>query len=163
MRKFCLRGVVFFAGIVSIPGPVFAPVAKMGPPGTEIPRERTDGRLKALREYFKKLNCPAFHYAHEFLAVADRYSLDWRLLPSISVVESAGGKSTRNNNLFGWDSGKAKFATLADSIHMVGKRLAHSRLYKGRTLDEKLAIYNPKRPEYAARVKSVMRQIAPAQ
>jgi len=133
-----------------------------GAPGPEIPNpEPADTRLHALREFFKRFDCPAFHYAHEFLAAADRNALDWRLLPSISIVESTGGKQARNNNLFGWDSGKAKFATLADGIHAVGRRLAQSRLYRNKTLDEKLAIYNPN-PEYAAKVKSVMLRIAPA-
>ena len=87
-------------------------------------------------------------------------TLDWRLLPSLSYIESTGGKAARNNNFFGWDSGRAEFATPSAAIHEVGYRLAHSVLYRDKDLDALLSTYNPL-PEYAQKVKSVMRQIAP--
>jgi flagellum-specific peptidoglycan hydrolase FlgJ len=90
---------------------------------------------------------------------ADRYDLDWRLLPSISYVESTGGKSAPNNNLFGWDSGRAQFASPAASIHEVGYQLSHSALYRDKDTDGILATYNSD-AEYAAKVKLVMRSIA---
>jgi hypothetical protein len=97
-----------------------------------------------------------------FLEAADDYKLDWRLLPSLSYVESSGGKSARNNNIFGWNSGRAQFSSPAAGIHTVGYRLAHSRPYRNKGLDEVLFTYNPN-PEYAAIVKSVMRRIAPTE
>jgi hypothetical protein len=84
------------------------------------------------------------------------------LLPSISFIESTGGKAARNNNMFGWDSGNAEFATLAEGINVVAYRLAHSELYRDKDLDGVLATYNPD-VEYAQKVKSVMRRIAPVQ
>jgi hypothetical protein len=103
-------------------------------------------------------NCPARHYAEVFLHVADRYSLDWRLLPSLSYVESTGGKLARGNNLFGW--GSERFPTPATGIHKVGYRLAYSSLYRDKDLDSVLSTYNPS-ADYAERVKAVMRRIAP--
>jgi hypothetical protein len=44
----------------------------------------------------------------------------------------------------------------------VGYRLAHSDLYRDKDVDAILATYNPS-SEYAAKVKSVMRQIAPSE
>jgi hypothetical protein len=88
--------------------------------------------------------------------------LDWRLLPSISYVESTGGKSARNYNFFGWDSGKAQFTSPSEAIHEVGYRLTHSALYRDKDLDEVLTTYNPD-ASYAEKVKSVMRQIAPTE
>jgi flagellum-specific peptidoglycan hydrolase FlgJ len=41
----------------------------------------------------------------------------------------------------------------------VAYQLGFSRLYRDRSLNQLLAIYNPD-PSYAAKVKSVMRQIA---
>ena len=70
-------------------------------------RDQLLDRLARLQAFFGKSDCPAKAYSDEFLTTADRYDLDWRLLPSISYVESTGGKSARNNNLFGWDSGRA--------------------------------------------------------
>ena len=84
------------------------------------------------------------------------------LLPSLSFVESTGGKSAHNNNLFGWDSGHAQFASPVAGIHAVGYRLSHSELYKDKELDKLLATYNP-HAGYGRKVKSVMRRIAPSE
>jgi len=121
---------------------------------------REDPRFEKLRSFFHKADCPAQEYTSAFLEAADRYDLDWRLLPSLSYVESTGGKAARNNNLFGWDSGRAEFSTPSAGIHAVGYRLANSILYKDKDLDSLLNTYNPL-PEYAQKVKSVMRRIAP--
>jgi hypothetical protein len=115
-----------------------------------------------LREFFGKPECPALAYSQVFLDAADRYALDWRLLPSISFIESTGGKATRNNNLFGWDSGRAQFDSPAAAIHAVGYRLSHSNLYKNKGLNDLLATYN-RSAEYAQKVKSVMRRMALAE
>jgi len=153
MRRLLYGGLVFLSGMVA--SPVSAPQTK------ETPADyKADRRFKILKAFFSKADCPARHYAQAFLEAADRYDLDWRLLPSLSFIESTGGKAARNNNLFGWDSGKAQFPTPTASIHAVGYRLANSSLYKDKDLDGLLNTYNPD-VEYAQRVKSVMRQIAP--
>ena len=126
------------------------------------PDYRLDPRYAALHQFFDKGSCPASQYANEFLDVADTYTLDWRLLPSISYVESTGGKAGRNNNIFGWDSGRAQFSTTAAGIYTVGYRLAHSGLYRDKSLDKILATYNHD-AAYGRKVKSVMRRIAPIQ
>src|SRR5215472_10913618 len=141
---------------------VFAGVVSLNAPKTPTPDYSSDSRLTALRAFFQKGACPAVQYAHDFIEAADRYALDWRLLPSISYVESTGGKSARNNNLFGWDSGKAQFSSPAAGIHEVGYRLATSALYRDKDLDGVLTTYNPD-ASYAEKVKSVMRQIAPTE
>ena len=126
------------------------------------PDYRLDPRYAALHQFFDKGSCPASRYAGEFLDVADTYALDWRLLPSISYVESTGGKAGRNNNIFGWDSGRAQFSTQVAGIYSVGYRLAHSGLYRDKSLDEVLATYNPN-AAYGRKIKSVMRRIAAIQ
>ena len=66
-----------------------------------------------------------------FLEAADDYALDWRLLPSLSYVESTGGKAARNNNLFGWNSGRAQFPEPRRRYpHDPGFNLAHSERYR---------------------------------
>jgi hypothetical protein len=94
--------------------------------------------------------------------VADEYELDWRLLPSLSFIESTGGKASHNNNLFGWDSGRAHFSSPTEAIRRVGSHLAHSSLYRSKSLDGILTTYNHNQA-YAQKVKSVMRQIASVQ
>ncbi len=158
MRKVLTSGLAVFAGMVSMP----ANVSKQQMPSTPAPDYRHDARLKNLQKFFRKAGCPAQKYSQEFLEAADAYDLDWRLLPSISFIESTGGKAAKNNNLFGWDSGRAGFASPVAGIHAVGYRLAHSELYRDKDLDGILATYNPDE-EYAQRVKFVMRQISPSE
>jgi hypothetical protein len=153
MRKLW-ASLAVFAGIVSLPAP--------GSMHREPKAPSTDRRLARLQAFFGKSDCPAKAYSTDFLAESDRFSLDWRLLPSISYLESTGGKSAKNNNLFGWDSGRATFRTARAGIHEVGYQLTHSHLYRSKNLDELLAIYNPA-GDYAQKVKSVMAQIAPTQ
>lgn len=147
MRRFVLWAGIFSAATVSNPA--------HEPPISEY---RDDPRLARLNEFFERFGPPSLPLAPDFLAAADRNNLDWRLLPSICVVESGGGKTALRNNLFGWDSGRREFATLKDGIYFVASRLAHSKLYKNKELDELLATYNSLEG-YAARVKSVMRLV----
>jgi hypothetical protein len=144
-------------GVATLPIPLATRVIQEPPK-----HEYSDPRLTPLRQFFNKTECPAAEYATEFLAVADEFALDWRLLPSLSFVESTGGKASLNNNLFGWDSGRAHFASPSAAIRTVGSHLAQSALYRSKTLDQILALYNPSE-DYAPKVKSVMRQIASVQ
>jgi hypothetical protein len=156
LKKLVSRGVVFLAGAMSLP------VSMPRLPAYAFVRYREDPRLDSLRRFFAGLGCPALQYAPEFLEASDSFSLDWRLLPSLSFVESTGGKAARNNNFFGWDSGRAKFSSPVAAIQAVASRLSNGQRYQDKTLDQKLAVYNPL-PGYARKVKSIMRRIAPSE
>jgi hypothetical protein len=158
MRKLFSGSLAVFAGIVSLPGSISLKQANVTP----APEYRSDPRFEPLKRFFEKTACPAVKYTKAFLEAADRYALDWRLLPSISFIESTGGKAAINNNLFGWDSGRAQFKSAIAGIHEVGYRLAYSALYRDKDTDGILATYNPN-AEYAAKVKSVMRSISPTE
>ena len=153
MLKLLSSGLVVFAGVVCAPATV-SPLQF-----SQRPEARQDARLEAVRGFFERAGCPAREYAQEFLDAADNYQLDWRLLPSISFVESTGGKSAPNNNIFGWDNGRSSFSSPTAAIWGVAFQLGQSELYRDRSLNQLLALYNPD-PAYAAKVKSVMRQIA---
>ena len=155
MRRWISGGLVVFAGMVTLPDRVSPKQAYQTP----APDYRGDPRLETLQRFFQKAGCPAEAYSSAFLEAADVYDLDWRLLPSISFVESTGGKVAPNNNLFGWDSGRAQFDSPTAGIHKVGYQLAHSDLYRNKDIDGILATYNPN-ADYAAKVKWVMRHIA---
>ena len=117
-----------------------------------------DPRLQRLQEFFAQRECPLQEVAADFLTAADRNDLDWRLLPSISIIESSGGKDSRKNNVFGWDSCRAGFTSVQEGIHFVAAQLATSKRYRDKDLDAKLSTYNP-RPDYPQRVKAVMRTL----
>jgi len=148
-----MRKVALVGGLLSLP--VMFGSAEQ-PPRVSVDK---DPRLQRLEQFFAKRDCPLRDAAADFLIAADRNDLDWRLLPSISMVESSGGKDFRNNNVFGWDSCKESFSSVRAGIHYVADQLANSKRYKDKTLERKLSTYNP-RPEYVGRVKAVMHQLA---
>jgi len=156
MMKLLSNGLVI-AGMLTVP--VSITNAELPDAKAEY---RNDPRLETLKKFFKAIDCPAQDFAEEFLKAADRHKLDWRLLPSLSVVESGGGRSARNNNLFGWDSGRAIFSSVRASIHGVAEHLATSKLYRDKDLDHMLRMYNPN-VNYPGVVKSVMQRISPSQ
>ena len=123
---------------------------------------RNDARLTRLRAFFQDAHSPLLRLAEDFLAAADLQGLDWRLLPSISMVETGCGRTAVGNNIFGWDSGRKRFVSFREAIQRVASRLGESKLYRGKDLSHVLATYNS-RPQYAALVKSVMTQLGPAE
>ncbi len=148
------RRFVVFAGLLATPV-----VTAVTPPNSPASKPAPDARVGKLEKFFGDRDCPLRDHAAEFIEAADRNNLDWRLLPSISLIESGGGKDYRNNNVFGWANCKRTFPTVSDGIHMVARRLSRSRLYRHKSLDRILATYNPQ-PAYSLKVKTVMRSIA---
>jgi hypothetical protein len=108
--------------------------------------------------FLERAHSPIKHLAVDFLRASDRHELDWRLLPSIALIETGAGRTAEGNNIFGWDSGRKTFRTVREAIYLVASRLGRSKLYRDKGLDEVLATYNPL-PEYPGKVKSVMRQV----
>ena len=149
-----MRRTILFAGLLVTPAVVNT--TQLGPARPE----ENDPRLQMLQQYFADRDCPLQDSAADFLIAADRNALDWRLLPSISMIESSGGKDYRNNNVFGWDSCRESFSSVQAGIHFVASRLANSKLYRNKDVDQKLLTYNPQ-PDYRHRVKAVMRALGP--
>lgn len=117
-----------------------------------------DSRIAKLEAFFRSHDCPAPYHVDEYLQAADAYSIDYRLLPALSIRESTCGKYQRMNNYWGWDSARSGFASVETGIDFVAHRLAKGRYYKGKALEDKLHAYNPY-PDYANEVLSLMREI----
>jgi hypothetical protein len=150
------RFIVVAAGLLAAPLAVrLERPVDVKPPMTAV---RVDGRTVRLARFFSKLHCPVKDLAADFVRVADKNRLDWRLLPSISVVESGGGKAYRNNNIFGWGNGDLKFPSIKAGLQEVASKLSRSPLYRNRDSFGKLRVYNPDE-QYALRVIDVMNQI----
>ena len=116
-----------------------------------------EDKLKAQKiELFFRVNrgnAPLADYAEKFVEVANKYGLDYRLLPAIATVESSGGKNNfRKYNAWGW--GNKSFGSFEEGIEVVGKGLKNNYIDKGRDTVEKMApIYCP--PNYKNWAKSV--------
>ena len=161
MRQVVSKGVVFLTIVLPPAANIAAQQKYICPrPISMEQKYAKDPRLTRLRKFFGDNGCPVKDLSVDFLVAADRNGLDWRLLPSISFIESTGGKAYQNNNVFGWANGDIRFPSIKDGIHSVAEELANSRFYKGKTLDQKLRTYNPL-PHYYLSVKAVMAQIGP--
>lgn len=119
-----------------------------------------DPRTTRLTRFFLSLHCPVLSMSEDFVQAADENHLDWRLLPSISVIESGGGKAYRNNNIFGWNNGLEPFPSIKAGLRTVAFRLGNSPLYRNRDVLSKLRLYNPD-ATYPSKVISVMNRISP--
>ena len=119
-----------------------------------------DERLPILRNLFAAYQSPVKEFAGEFLKAADKHGLDWRLLPSLVIIET-GGRHYRNNTVFGWANGASRFPSIPDAIEVVAKYLATGAPYRGKSLDGKLRAYNPVRKDYPMQVRRMMARIAP--
>lgn len=156
MTRSFSRGLVVAAGLLAAPA-----LADPDPIHVKL-IPQADARWKAIKEFFQKNNSPAQEYAADFLVAADQNKLDWRLLPSLSLIESGGGKEARNNNIFGWGNCKISFRDTREGIYQVADRLRNSYLYKGKdNLEKILWTYNP-RKEYVKQVLAVMNRLGPA-
>ncbi|HEU0123799.1 MAG TPA: hypothetical protein VFQ91_24925 [Bryobacteraceae bacterium] len=152
MKRWITKGLVLFS--------IFLPPAVLSPAEPATGKHYSnDPRFQRIKAFFKRRACPMERYAADLVAAADNHRLDWRLLPSLALVESSGGKVYMNNNVFGWDSCKQKFPSIQAGIHVVAERLANSPYYRGKNLDGVLKTYN-QNPRYAATVKRVMSQLA---
>ena len=155
LHRIVSQGLVVFAGLLVTPlaqTPQWLSASELAP--------MQDPRLPILRQFLAEIGAPVAKHAEVFLTAADEYALDWRLLPSISIIESSGGKFCKNNNIFGWGNGSERFASVRAGIREVANRLATSKLYKNKDLEHILRTYNAN-ADYPARVKQVMRRIGP--
>ena len=121
-----------------------------------------DERATRLNNYFAKWDMPLEGYGEKFVTEADKYGLDWKLMPAIGVQESSGGKYLKNNNPFGWGSAEIKFNNFNEAIEELAKNLGGqdpdtSRYYKDADLDNILWHYNGSvNKTYPGKIKYIM-------
>jgi hypothetical protein len=145
-----------FAGMLGIA----AATAHAEQDATKI-RKRFDLREALLRKFFYENHCPAERFSGVFVSEADSHELDWRLLPSLAVIETGGGRTAPGNNLFGWANGKTRFDSISEAIHTVAAALSFGSAYKGKDLFGKLKMYN-QHANYTTKVTGLMNRIAPS-
>lgn len=149
VTKLIPRAICWF-GSMALAGSVY------GNPAAE-PSAR-DARHHKLEIFFRSFGCPAPYYASDYIRAADAYSIDYRLLPAISLLESTCGLYQRNNNRWGWDSARTPFASVREGLRYIAFQLSRGRFYRNKTLDQKIRIYNPD-PAYERKIKLLMRKI----
>lgn len=151
---FAATGLLGCATAVSVD---HAPASRVTAQPRPVPTQ-LDVRVSRLGAFFKAHHCPEPHYADEYIRAADRYGLDYRLLPSISVRETSCGWTEKNNNRWGFHPKTQTFVSVESGIEFLSRHLAEHRPYAGKSLTEKLFTYNP-RIAYPAEVERIMKQI----
>ncbi len=138
------------------------PVTKVEISVEDLRQQKAD----AINTYFKERSMPLNGTGMTFVLVAEKYGLDWRLLPAIGVRESSGGKAACGYNPFGWGSCKlSNFSSYEQAIESLGKNLGGgnpktARYYAGNTTMEKLYYYNGTvLPSYPDEVLAIMKKI----
>ena len=103
-----------------------------------VPQE-SEARVEVLSAFFKRYNSPLQAHVQKIIEAADKYAIDWRLIPAIAMQESTLCKKIPNNSFncwgFGIYGGKVtRFSNYDEAIETVTKTLAHS--YKAQGLVE---------------------------
>ena len=95
-------------------------------------KEVKDERIALLEAFFQKYNSPLERESANFVSVADRAGIPWKLLPSVSCVESSCGKHypAGTFNIFGWASGNHTFSSYSHAISLVAYKLTTLPYYR---------------------------------
>lgn len=122
-------------------------------------QEATDTRVVQIQTYLAGRNAPLADYAKEFVKAADAYGIDYRLVASISVIESSGGLNTfKPYNAWGW--GNMTFSSWEEGIWTVSKGIA--KYYSLGLTTPRSISYSycpPTADSWAAKVQYVMNEI----
>jgi len=125
-----------------------------------------DNRAKILKDFLDKYNSPLSPYSNIFIKNADNYSLDWRLVASISGVESTFGKHIPYNSYNGWGWGiygdnVIYFSSWEEGIETVSKglRINYINKWKATNVYEIGRIYAAS-PRWASNVDFFMQKIS---
>lgn len=157
--------VVFILALVLVFGtPVEA--AEMAGSSAALIKSQThnqlDKRTLKLKKFLLSVNSPLVEYSQVFVETADKYDVDWKLVPAISGVESTFGRFIPANsyNAYGWNNGNFAFENWPQSIEIVNKTLRENYINKGATTVEQIApIYAPPSKTWAGKVHYFMARI----
>lgn len=119
-----------------------------------------DARVTAVQNVLERYSSPLAPYAKDYVHYADKYSVDWKLLPSIAGLESTFGKNyiPGTYNVYGWGSGRIYFDSWAHGIEVINKSLRTRYMDRGATTVWTIGPIYAESPTWAVRVNSFMAQ-----
>jgi len=126
-----------------------------------------DHRVKKLREFLEKYNSPLADQAQTFIDQADKNDLDWKLLPSISGVESTFGQYAPSSCYNGWGYGIYQnhltcFASYEEAITTISKALRETYINQWGDYDiYAIGRHYAASPAWAGKVNYFMNEIEP--
>lgn len=167
--NFMLNSIFLPLAMYSITG-----VAGMDPNAADTEKPLTEHRIEAKRvdreevltKFLEECNPNFAETAEAFVEVADKYDLDYRLLPAISRIESSCGRHYIEGtyNPFGWGvygNNYIGFSSYEEAIETVGKGIKENYINRGFDTPERIApIYTPpNHRKWLGAVRSFMREM----
>jgi hypothetical protein len=164
-----MKKIIFIIAFITLfglfPKHAFAASESAGVSASLKPIESTkaqkDKRVEALERVFEKNHSPLTPYAAYYVQSADKYGVDWKLLPAISGLESGFGKAMIDGtyNAYGWGSGRIYFTSWQDGIDTINKGLAERYYARGADTVWEIGPIYAESPTWAVRVNNFMNQI----
>ncbi len=114
-----------------------------------------DKRAIKLKKFLESYGSPLAEYAENFIESADKYGLDWKLVPAIAGVESTFGKNipAGSFNAYGWANGAFYFESWEQSIDLVSETLKEKYIDRGLDTPYKMGpVYAPPSKTWAYKV-----------
>jgi hypothetical protein len=108
-----------------------------------------DARVTAVKEFLARYKSALTPFAGEIVAKADKYGIDYRLIPAIAMQESTLCKNAPKNSHNCWGFGMynrkvLRFDSFPDAIDTVSKTLATKYIAIGlETPEQIMSKYNP--------------------
>ena len=120
-----------------------------------------DMRVIAVENVFKHYNSILVPYARSYVKYADKFGVDWKLLPAISGLESyfATYYVPDTYNAYGWGGGYIYFQSWDDGIETINKALREKYMDRGADDVWKIGPIYAQSPTWSVRVNSFMREI----
>lgn len=124
-------------------------------------KSKTDDRAKILKKFLKSRNSPMTNDADKLVKIADKYNLNWKLLPAIAGVESSYGQMIPQGsyNPYGWNNGGAYFKDWSQASEIVASGIRTRYLPTGEVTPYKIGPSYAANPNWANHVANYMRQI----
>lgn len=119
-------------------------------------------KINQLEAFLESYRSPLAPYARVLVEVAEKYQIDWKLVPAITGVESTFGRQIPYNsyNAYGWANGKYSFSSWEESIEKVTKTLKEKYYDRGLNNPYKIGpVYAPPSKTWAGKVSRFMNEI----
>ncbi|MBF8249655.1 MAG: hypothetical protein HW400_256 [Candidatus Levybacteria bacterium] len=102
-----------------------------------------DARIEMVKQFFAKYKSPLEPFASKVVEDADKYGLDYRLLPAIAMQESNLCKKIITDSYNCWGFGiygkkVTRFESYSEAIDTVSKTLANNYIAGGLTTPEEI-------------------------
>ncbi len=124
-------------------------------------KAKKDDRAAILKKFLTSRNSPMAKDSDKLVQIADKYNLDWKLLPAIAGVESHYGQAIPSGsyNPYGWNNGGAYFKDWGQASETVASGIRNRYAPTGEVNPYRIGPTYAANPAWASHVASYMYQL----